>query len=122
MLRLSGVTLSEMKRIEIALTYIYGIGIQRSKTMLDKANIPFDTKVKDITEEEEAKLRVLLQEYMLEGDLRRKVQLDIKRLQDIGCYRGVRHKKGLPCRGQQTRQMLVLVDLVRKDLSLVKNK
>ena len=103
MLRISGVTLPDNKRAQIALTYIFGIGPTRSKDILNNAGINFDTKIKDLTEEESSKIRAFITNYILEGELRRQVQLDIKRLQDIGSYRGSRHKKGLPARGQRTR-------------------
>lgn len=103
MIRLAGVTLPENKRVEIALTYIYGVGPSRSKVVLEKSGIDPNTKVKDITEQQALQLRTFLAEYILEGELRRQIQLDIKRLQDIGCYRGMRHKKSLPVRGQRTK-------------------
>lgn len=103
MLRLKGITFPDEKRIEVALTYIYGVGSQTSKKILRSLNIDLDRKVKDISEEEEVRLRETLQQYILEGDLRRQVQLNIKRLQDIGSYRGVRHRKGYPVRGQRTK-------------------
>ncbi len=103
MVRLAGVQLPMEKRVEVGLTYIHGVGRQLSKTMLTELNINFDTKVKDLTEDELAKLRDSLTKIRTEGDLRRKVQMDIKRLQDIGSYRGYRHKKRLPARGQRTK-------------------
>lgn len=103
MVRLAGVQLPMEKRVEVGLTYIHGVGRQLSKTMLTELNINFDTKVKDLTEDELAKLRDALTKIRTEGDLRRKVQMDIKRLQDIGSYRGYRHKKRLPARGQRTK-------------------
>jgi small subunit ribosomal protein S13 len=101
MVRIAGVTLPN-KRIEIALTYIYGIGPSTSKELLGSLNIKFDTKVNDLTETDEKKLRDAINKLNTEGDLRRKKTLDIKRLQEIGSYRGFRHRKHLPCRGQKT--------------------
>lgn len=104
MARLVGVDLPKNKRGEIGLTYIFGIGRSASRTILDKANISYDTKVKDWTDADIASLRKILNEqYKLEGELRSEIQLNIKRLMDIGCYRGVRHRIGLPVRGQHTR-------------------
>lgn len=103
MARLAGVQLPLEKRIEIGLTYIYGIGRPLSKTILTELNINLDTKVKDLTEADLAKLRDALTKIINEGDLRRKVQMDVKRLQDIGSYRGFRHKRRLPVRGQRTK-------------------
>lgn len=103
MARLCGVNLPKGKRIEIALTYIYGMGRAKSKEMLLALNIHLDTKVEDLTENDLAKLRDALAKEQTEGDLRRQVQLNIKRLQDIGTLRGFRHRKGLPTRGQRTR-------------------
>jgi small subunit ribosomal protein S13 len=101
--RISGVDLPPNKRVEIGLTYIYGIGRTRSQKILDKAGIQWDTRIKDLTEEETSKLRRIIQEEgQVEGDLRKKIGLDIKRLMEIGCYRGSRHKRNLPCRGQRT--------------------
>ncbi|MBX3145057.1 MAG: 30S ribosomal protein S13 [Trueperaceae bacterium] len=104
MARIAGVDLPRDKRIEAALPYIYGIGLTRSKEILGKADVDPDTRVKDLTETEVGKLReVVDREYKVEGDLRREVQLNIKRLMDIGCYRGLRHRRGLPVRGQSTK-------------------
>ena len=103
-IRIVGVDLPQNKRGEIALTYIYGIGRSASKSILDKAGIDRDIKVKDWTDDQAAKVReVIGAEYKVEGDLRSEVQLNIKRLMDIGCYRGVRHRIGLPLRGQSTK-------------------
>ena len=103
MARIAGVDLPHNKRVEIGLTYIYGIGRTRSQDLLTKAGINFSTKVKDLTEEETSKLRRIIQdEGQVEGDLRKKIGLDIKRLMEIGSYRGNRHKRNLPCRGQRT--------------------
>ena len=104
MARIAGVDLPREKRAVIGLTYIYGIGRPMSKTILDKAGISEDTRIKDLTEEEVSKLRSIIEnEHIVEGDLRREVSLNIKRLQEIGCYRGIRHRKGLPVRGQKTK-------------------
>lgn len=103
MARLAGVQLPLEKRIEIGLTYIYGIGRPLAKTILNELNINLDTKVKDLTEDDLAKLRDALTKIINEGDLRRKIQMDVKRLQDIGSYRGFRHKRRLPVRGQRTK-------------------
>ncbi|MFA6024151.1 MAG: 30S ribosomal protein S13 [Candidatus Gracilibacteria bacterium] len=103
MVRLAGVQLPMEKRVEVGLTYIYGVGRNLSKTILNELNISLDTKIKDLTEDELAKLRDALTKLRTEGDLRRKVQMDVKRLQDISSYRGYRHKKRLPARGQRTK-------------------
>ncbi|WP_458863231.1 30S ribosomal protein S13 [Acidaminobacterium chupaoyuni] len=104
MARIAGVDLPREKRVEIGLTYVYGIGRTLSNEILVKTNINPDTRVKDLTEEEAAKLREVIEhEYMVEGDLRREVALNIKRLVEIGSYRGVRHRKSLPVRGQRTK-------------------
>ena len=103
MARLAGVDLPKDKRIEIGLTYIYGIGRTSANKILAETGINPDTRVKDLTEEEEAKLRECLENYVVEGDLRRQTALDIKRLMEIGCYRGTRHRKGLPVRGQRSK-------------------
>ncbi len=103
MVRLCGVQLPMEKRIQVGLTYILGVGRSQAKTILDELGINLDTKVKDLTEDELAKLRDALTKVRTEGDLRRKVQMDIKRLQDIGSYKGYRHKKRLPVRGQRTK-------------------
>ncbi|HAM97352.1 MAG TPA: 30S ribosomal protein S13 [Marinilabiliales bacterium] len=104
MARLVGVDLPKHKRGEIGLTYVYGIGRSAARSILTEAKINYDTKVKDWTDAEIATLRKILNEqYKLEGELRSEVQLNIKRLMDIGCYRGVRHRVGLPVRGQHTR-------------------
>lgn len=104
MARLAGVDLPREKRIEIGLTYIYGIGLPSSQKILARTGIDPDTRVKNLTDEDINKLReVIDNEYTVEGDLRRQVALDIKRLMEIGCYRGIRHRKGLPVRGQNTK-------------------
>lgn len=104
MARISGVDLPKDKRIEIALTYIFGLGRSLSKRILGKASVSLDTKVKDLTDAQINLIRQLIEgEYKVEGDLRREVQMNIKRLIDIGSYRGIRHKRGLPVRGQRTK-------------------
>ncbi|NLK72046.1 MAG: 30S ribosomal protein S13 [Clostridiales bacterium] len=104
MARIAGVDLPRDKRVEIGLTYIYGIGRATSNDILKKAGINPDTRVKDLTEDEVGALRRILDtEYQIEGDLRREISLNIKRLMEIGCYRGIRHRKGLPVRGQNTK-------------------
>ena len=104
MARIAGIDLPREKRIEIGLTYIYGIGRKSAKDILEMANIDPDIRVKDLTDEQEAALReVIDKNYTIEGDLRRNVALNIKRLTEIGCYRGVRHRRGLPVRGQRTK-------------------
>lgn len=104
MARIAGVDLPREKRVEIGLTYIYGIGRSRANEILAKAGINPDTRVKDLTDDEISKLREIIdKEYKVEGDLRREVALNIKRLIEIGCYRGRRHRLGLPVRGQRTR-------------------
>ena len=103
MARIAGIDLPTDKRIEIGLTYIYGIGRKSSKDILAKTGVNPDTRVKDLTDADEQKLRDAIDSYTVEGDLRRQTALDIKRLTEIGCYRGVRHRKGLPVRGQRTK-------------------
>ncbi len=104
MARIAGVDLPRDKRVEIGLTYIYGIGRSLSNEILDRASIDADKRVYDLTESEISKLRQAIdRDYRVEGDLRRKVQQDIRRLKDIRCYRGIRHIRGLPVRGQRTR-------------------
>ena len=104
MARIAGVDLPNEKRIEAGLTYIYGIGWATSKEILAKTGIDPSTRVKDLTEEEAGKIRKVIEEdYMVEGDLRRDTSLNIKRLMEIGCYRGIRHRRGLPVRGQKTK-------------------
>jgi small subunit ribosomal protein S13 len=104
MARIAGVNLPLNKRSEIGLTYIYGIGRSRANDILGKAGVSADTYVRDLTEDEVAKLREAIDDgYTVEGDLRRERSQDIKRLQEIGCYRGLRHRRGLPVRGQKTK-------------------
>ncbi|MBO4965161.1 MAG: 30S ribosomal protein S13 [Muribaculaceae bacterium] len=102
--RIVGVDLPQNKRGEISLTYIYGIGRSAANTILEKAGVDRDIKVKDWTDDQAAAVREVIQrEYKVEGDLRSEIQLNIKRLMDIGCYRGIRHRIGLPVRGQSTK-------------------
>ena len=104
MARIAGVDLPRDKRIEIGLTYIYGIGQKTSKDILAKANVNPDIRVKDLSEEEAGKIRKVSEsDYIVEGDLRRETSLNIKRLMEIGSYRGIRHRRGLPVRGQKTK-------------------
>ena len=104
MARIAGVDLPKEKRVEVWLTYIYGIGLSRSKKILEKTGINPDVRVKDLTDDDLAKIRKAIDEdYTVEGDLRREVALNIKRLTEIGCYRGIRHRRGLPVRGQRTK-------------------
>ena len=104
MARISGIDLPREKRIEVALTYIYGIGPARAAKVLETTGIDPDIRVKDLTEEQEAQLRdVIEHNYLIEGDLRRETAMNIKRLSEIGCYRGLRHRRGLPCHGQRTK-------------------
>lgn len=103
MARIAGVDIPRDKRVVIALTYIYGIGNSRAKEILAKANVSEDTRVRDLTEDELNRIREVVDTYKVEGDLRREVSLNIKRLIEIGCYRGIRHRRGLPVRGQRTK-------------------
>ncbi len=104
MARIAGIDLPREKRVEIGLTYIFGIGRKSAKDILAMAGVNPDTRVKDLTEDQEAALRdVIDKNYTIEGDLRREVALNIKRLTEIGCYRGMRHRRGLPVRGQRTK-------------------
>lgn len=103
MARIAGVDIPRNKRVEIALTYIYGIGKPTSQRILTEAGVNFDTRVKDLTEEEVNKIRAIIETVKVEGDLRKDVRLFIKRLMDIKCYRGLRHKMNLPVRGQSSK-------------------
>lgn len=104
MARIAGVDLPRNKRIEVALTYIYGIGRSSARSILDEAELDPDRKPDDLTDDELQRIRVILDsKYKVEGDLRREVLANVKRLMDLGCYRGLRHRKGLPVRGQRTR-------------------
>jgi small subunit ribosomal protein S13 len=103
MARISGVDLPANKRAEIGLTYIYGIGRSRANKILGEADVSIDKRVRELSEEEVNRIRAVIdQQGMVEGDLRKQIQMDIKRLMDIGCYRGLRHRRGLPVRGQRT--------------------
>ena len=104
MARIAGIDLPREKRIEIGLTYIYGIGATRAKEILAKTGIDADIRVKDLTDDQEAQLREVIEhQYLIEGDLRRSVAMNIKRLSEIGCYRCLRHRRGLPVHGQRTK-------------------
>ncbi|MFZ5565264.1 MAG: 30S ribosomal protein S13 [Thermodesulfobacteriota bacterium] len=103
MARIAGVDLPKRKRVEVGLTYIYGIGRSTSRKILDRLNINYDTKVDQLTESEISAIRnILTNEQKVEGELRTEISMNIKRLMDLGCYRGLRHRKGLPCHGQRT--------------------
>jgi small subunit ribosomal protein S13 len=122
MVRLVGVDLPPNKRVEIGLTYIFGIGRARSQEILRKANIDPGIKVKDLSDADMLRIRDLIKDIHLEGDLRRDINMDIKRLMDIGSYRGSRHRKGLPCRGQRTRTNARTRRGKRKTIGLGKRK
>ena len=123
MARIAGVDLPREKRIEIGLTYIYGIGRPTALLILEKAGINPDTRVKDLTEDEAGKIRKIIdEEYLVEGDLRREVSMNIKRLMEIGSYRGIRHRRGLPVRGQKTKTNARTRKGPRKTVSRKKKK
>ena len=104
MARISGVDLPREKRVEIGLTYIYGIGLSSAKRILAEANVDPDTRVRDLTDDEVKRISAVINDtQVVEGDVRREIALNIKRLKEIGCYRGKRHRQGLPCRGQKTK-------------------
>ena len=103
MARIAGVDLPKEKRVEIGLTYIYGIGRTTSNKILAEAKVSPDIRVKDLTDDQVQAIRNAMEDYKVEGDLRREVAMNIKRLKEIGCYRGIRHRKGLPVRGQKTK-------------------
>ncbi len=103
MARIAGVDLPNNKRVEIGLTYIFGIGLNVSRVILGEAKVDPDTRVKDLADEEINNIRKAIEKFKVEGDLRTEVAMNIKRLMDIGCYRGIRHRKGLPVRGQNTK-------------------
>ena len=104
MARISGVDLPRDKRVEIGLTYIYGIGLTSSRRILSEANVSLDTRVRDLTDDEVTRISAVINEtQVVEGDLRREIAMNIKRLKEIGCYRGKRHRSGLPVRGQKTK-------------------
>lgn len=103
MARIAGIDLPDNKRVEIGLTYIFGIGRSVSNKIIAEANVDKNIKVKDLSEDDLGKIRKIIQSLVVEGDLRRKLNMDIKRLSDLGCYRGLRHRRQLPCRGQRTK-------------------
>lgn len=104
MARIAGVDLPKKKRVEYGLTYIYGVGLHTSRKILDAVGVDYNKRVYELSEDEVAKLAIEIREkYMVEGDLRKKVAMDIKGLMDLGSYRGLRHRRGLPCRGQKTK-------------------
>ena len=103
MARIAGVDLPREKRVEVGLTYVYGVGLPTSQKVLKEAGVNPDTRVKDLTDDDVSKIRKAMDGLKLEGDLRREVALNIKRLTEIGCYRGIRHRRGLPVRGQRTK-------------------
>ena len=104
MARIAGVNIPTQKRVEIALTYIFGIGLSSSQKILDQAGVNPEMRVKDMSEDEVSKIRkIITDDFAVEGDLRREVSMNIKRLTDLGCYRGLRHRKGLPVRGQRSK-------------------
>ena len=103
MARIAGIDLPREKRVEIGLTYIYGIGLSSSQKILAKAGVSPDVRVKDLTDDQVQAIRNAMEDYKVEGDLRREVALNIKRLTEIGCFRGIRHRRGLPVRGQRTK-------------------
>lgn len=105
MARIAGVNIPTQKRVEIALTYIFGIGLTSSQKILAKANVSPDARVRDLSEDEVSRIRTVIGDdgYLVEGDLRREVSMNIKRLTDLGCYRGLRHRRGLPVRGQRSK-------------------
>jgi len=102
--RIAGVDLPKNKHMDRALTYIYGIGLTTAREILDKADLPYRMNSDDLSSDDVNKIRLIIEEsYMVEGDRRREISMDIKRLMDLGCYRGLRHRKGLPCHGQRTK-------------------
>jgi small subunit ribosomal protein S13 len=122
MVRLVGVDLPPNKRVEAALTYIYGIGGALSRVILTRAKVNLDHRVKDLTDSEVVAIRDVLKDYRLEGDLRKDISMSIKRLIDIGAYRGTRHRRGLPCRGQRTRTNARTLRGKRKTVGLGKKR
>lgn len=109
MARIAGVDIPREKRIVISLTYVYGIGTSTAKKIVEEANVSADTRVKDLTDDELGRIREVVDSYKVEGDLRREQNLNIKRLMEISSYRGIRHRRGLPVRGQKLKTTLVLV-------------
>ena len=123
MARISGVDLPREKRVEIGLTYIYGIGRTSADQILKAADVNPDTRVRDLTDDEVRRLSDIINaDYTVEGDLRREIAMNIKRLQEIGCYRGIRHRKGLPVRGQKTKTNARTRKVLRKLLQTRRNK
>ena len=123
MARISGVDLPQNKQVWVGLTYIYGIGRSRSREILGKAEVPAVTKVRDLTEVEAQRIRKVIQdEGRVEGDLRKEISQNIKRLMEIGCYRGVRHRRGLPARGQRTQTNSRTRKGPRKTVGVIRNK
>ncbi|MCL2858994.1 MAG: 30S ribosomal protein S13 [Oscillospiraceae bacterium] len=122
MARIAGVDLPKEKRVEIGLTYVYGIGRSSSNKILKEAKVNPDTRVKDLTDAQVNEIRKAMEDYKVEGDLKREVALNIKRLTEIGCYRGIRHRKGLPVRGQRTKTNARTRKGPRKVVSRTKNK
>ena len=123
MARISGVDLPREKRVEIGLTYIYGIGLSSAKRILAEANVDPDTRVRDLTDDEVKRISAVINDtQVVEGDLRREIAMNIKRLQEIGCYRGIRHRKGLPVRGQRQRQTQELARVQSVQLLIRRNK
>ena len=117
MARLAGIDLPKEKRVEIGLTYIYGIGLTSSQKILKEAGVNPDIRVKDLTDDQVQAIRKAMEGYKVEGDLRREVALNIKRLTEIGCYRGLRHRRGLPVRGQRTKTNALNIKGPRKLVS-----
>jgi len=103
MARIAGVDIPREKRVVISLTYVYGIGTSTAKKIVEEANVSADTRVKDLTDDELGRIREVVDSYKVEGDLRREISMNIKRLMDLGCYRGLRHRRSLPLRGQRTK-------------------
>ena len=122
MARIAGVDLPKEKRVEIGLTYIYGIGLKRSQKILSDAGVNPDVRVKDLTADQEQAIRKEVANYVVEGDLRREVALNIKQLMEMGCYRGLRHRRGLPVRGQRTKTNARTRKGPRKAISRSKGK
>ncbi len=122
MLRLVGIDLPENKRIEVALTYVYGIGPKISKIILDRAKISLDTRAKDLKAEDVAKLQKIIEEFKVEGDLRKEIRENVQRLKRIGSYRGSRHSAGLPTRGQRTRTNARTLRGKRKTIGAMKKE
>lgn len=123
MARIAGVDLPREKRIDIALTYIYGVGPARSREILDRTGVGAATRVRELSDTDVARLREFLErEYRVEGDLRREIAMNVRRLQEIGCYRGIRHRRGLPVRGQRTRTNARMRKGPRRTVSMRRKK